>query len=122
MCIFLSAGVVDKVQAELLQEYPADTPVAACYHLTWKDERIYRGQLKDLARLVHDNGLTLTTLLVVGEAIDNRRGLSRLYDKSFTHLFRQSAPEGSTPPPAPHDEPRRHTYDAPADTSATPHD
>ena len=74
MCIFLSAGVVDKVQAELLQEYPADTPVAACYHLTWKDERIYRGQLKDLARLVHDNGLTLTTLLVVGEAIDNRRG------------------------------------------------
>lgn len=122
MCIFLSAGVVDKVQAELLQEYPADTPVAACYHLTWKDERIYRGQLKDLARLVHDNGLTLTTLLVVGEAIDNRRGLSRLYDKSFTHLFRQGAPEGSTPPPAPHDEPRRHTYDAPADTPATPHD
>ena len=55
MCIFLSAGIVDDVQAQLLEHYPEDTPVAACYHLTWPDERIYRGQLKDLAKLVHDN-------------------------------------------------------------------
>ena len=89
MCIFLSAAIVDDVQKELLQEYPEDTPVAACYHLTWPDQRIYRGQLKDLAKIVHDNGLMLTTMLVVGEAIDNRQGLSALYDKHFTHLFRQ---------------------------------
>ena len=89
MCIFLSAAIVDDVQKELLQEYPADTPVAACYHLTWPDQRIYRGQLKDLARIVHDNHLTLTTMLVIGEAIDNRHGLSELYNKHFTHLFRK---------------------------------
>ena len=89
MCIFLSAAIVDDVQRELLQEYPEDTPVAACYHLTWPDQRIYRGQLKDLAKIVHDNHLTLTTMLVVGEAIDNRAGLSELYNKHFTHLFRQ---------------------------------
>ena len=89
MCIFLSAAIVDDVQRELLTEYPEDTPVAACYHLTWPDQKIYRGQLKDLARIVHDNNLTLTTMIVVGEAIDNRRGLSALYDKHFTHLFRQ---------------------------------
>ena len=89
MCIFLSAAIVDDVQRELLQEYPEDTPVAACYHLTWPDQRIYRGVLKDLARIVHDNHLTLTTMLVVGEAIDNRQGLSELYSKHFTHLFRQ---------------------------------
>ncbi|MBQ9189977.1 MAG: precorrin-4 C(11)-methyltransferase [Bacteroidaceae bacterium] len=89
MCIFLSAAIVDDVQRELLQEYPEDTPVAACYHLTWPDQRIYRGQLKDLASIVHDNNLTLTTMLVVGEAIDNRTGLSELYNRHFTHLFRQ---------------------------------
>jgi precorrin-4 C11-methyltransferase len=89
MCIFLSAAIVDKVQQELLQEYPEDTPVAACYHLTWPDQKIYRGKLKDLANIVHDNHLTLTTMLVVGDAIDNRQGLSELYNKHFTHLFRK---------------------------------
>ena len=89
MCIFLSAAIVDDVQRELLQEYPEDTPVAACYHLTWPDQKIYRGKLKDLAKIVHDNKLTLTTMLVVGEAIDNRKGLSELYSKHFTHLFRK---------------------------------
>lgn len=89
MCIFLSAAIADDVQAQLLQEYPEDTPVAACYHLTWKDQRIYRGRLKDLARIVKENGLTLTTMLVVGEAIDNRHGLSELYNEHFTHLFRK---------------------------------
>ena len=93
MCIFLSAAIVDDVQRELLMEYPEDTPVAACYHLTWPDQKIYRGVLKDLAKIVHNNHLTLTTMLVVGEAIDNRTGLSELYSKYFTHLFRQG--EGS---------------------------
>ena len=89
MCIYLSAAIAEEVQAELLQEYPPETPVAACYKLTWKEEKIYRGQLKDLAALVRDNHLTLTTLLVVGDAIGNREGLSRLYADEFKHLFRK---------------------------------
>ena len=92
MCIFLSAAIVDDVQRELLQEYPADTPVAACYHLTWPDQKIYRGQLKNLAKIIHDNHLTLTTMIVVGEAIGNREGLSELYNKHFTHLYRKGDP------------------------------
>lgn len=88
MCIFLSAAIVDDVQAQLLEHYPADTPVAACYHLTWPDQRIVRGVLRDLAHIVHDNEFTLTTMLVVGEAIDNRCGQSELYNKHFTHMFR----------------------------------
>ncbi|WP_455674105.1 precorrin-4 C(11)-methyltransferase [Phocaeicola sp.] len=89
MCIYLSAGIAEQVQAELLQAYPPETPVAACYKLTWKEEQIYRGELKDLAKIVRENNLTLTTLLVVGEAIDNRKGLSRLYAHEFKHLFRK---------------------------------
>lgn len=90
MCLFLSAGIADQVQKELLEGgYPPETPVAACYKLTWKEQRIYRGQLKDLARILKDNNLKLTTMIVVGEAIDNRKGQSKLYDGSFTHLFRK---------------------------------
>lgn len=88
MCIFLSAGIVEQVQEALLQAYPPSTPVAACYKLTWKDERIYRGELRNLSKIVRENHLTLTTLLVVGEAIGNRKGLSRLYADEFKHLFR----------------------------------
>ncbi|ADV44183.1 precorrin-4 C(11)-methyltransferase [Bacteroides helcogenes] len=89
MCIFLSAGIAQQVQEELLQEYPENTPVAVCYHLTWKDERIFRGELKDLAKIIKENKLTLTTMIVVGEAIGNREGLSRLYAHEFKHLFRK---------------------------------
>ena len=88
MCIYLSAGIAEDVQAELLQAYPPETPVAACYKLTWKEECIYRGELRDLAKIVRENKLTLTTLLVVGDAIGNREGLSRLYAHEFKHLFR----------------------------------
>lgn len=90
MCIFLSASIVEQVQQELLEGgYAPETPVAACYKLTWKDQRIFRGQLKDLVQLVKGNKLTLTTMIVVGDAIDNREGLSKLYDGHFTHLFRK---------------------------------
>ncbi len=88
MCIFLSVSIVEQVQRELLEHYPPTTPVAVCYKLTWKDERIFRGCLQDLVSLVKDNKLTLTTMIVVGEAIDNREGLSRLYHPQFHHLFR----------------------------------
>ena len=96
MCIFLSAALVDDVQAQLLQEYPPKTPVAVCHHLTWRDQKIWRGQLSHLVNLVKDNNLTLTTMIVVGEAVGNITPLSplhshrsKLYDKNFTHLYRQ---------------------------------
>lgn len=90
MCIFLSASLAEQVQSELLEGgYPPETPIACCYKLTWKDQKIYRGQLKDLASIMKKNRLTLTTMIVVGEAIDNREGLSKLYDGNFTHLFRK---------------------------------
>lgn len=89
MCIFLSASIADKVQEELLTHYSPETPVAVCYKLTWKEQKIYRGNLKDLAKIVADNKLTLTTLIVVGDAIDNRKGLSHLYATDFKHIFRK---------------------------------
>ncbi len=89
MCIFLSASIVDQIERDLLEHYPPTTPIAACYKLTWRDEKIYRGELQNLAKIVKGNNLKLTTMIVVGDAIDNREGLSRLYDDKFKHLFRK---------------------------------
>ena len=89
MCIYLSASIAAKVQAELLEAYPPETPVAVCHKLTWKEQKIVRGRLDRLAGIVAENRFTLTTLIVVGEAIDNRQGLSRLYDAGFTHMYRK---------------------------------
>jgi len=94
MCIFLSASIAEEVQRELLECYPPETPVAACYHLTWKDEKIFRGELRNLAAIMKENNLTLTTMIVVGEAIGNREGLSKLYSSHFTHLFRGTKGRG----------------------------
>ena len=69
--------------------YPPETPVAVCYKLTWSDEKIYRCTLDTLAQTVEDNQLTMTTLIVVGKAIDNRSGESKLYNRKFAHAFRK---------------------------------
>lgn len=89
MCIYLSASIADKVQQDLLEHYPPETPVAVCYKLTWKEEKVYRSTLEKLAQTVKENKLTMTTMIVVGKAIDNRSGFSKLYDKQFTHAFRK---------------------------------
>lgn len=88
MCIFLSVGIAAKVQDQLLEHFDADTPVAVLYRLTWKDEAIYQGELKDLAKIVKQSKKTRTVLIVVGKAIGARKNRSQLYSDEWTHIFR----------------------------------
>lgn len=89
ICLYLSVTLVDKLQSDLLEGYPENTPVAVCHKLTWKEEKIWRGELKDLAKIVKENKLSLTVMIVVGEAIGNRKNRSLLYDPKFTHGCRK---------------------------------
>lgn len=88
MCIFLSATIAKSVQAQLMEHYAAETPVAVLYRVTWKDERVFTGQLKDLAQIIRENKLTLTTLVIVGDAIGARKNRSHLYSPEWKHTFR----------------------------------
>ncbi len=88
MCIFLSATIAKDVQAQLLEHYPEDTPVAILYRVTWKDEKVFTGQLKDLAKIIRDSKYTLTVLIIVGAAIGARKNRSHLYSPSYKHTFR----------------------------------
>jgi len=88
MCIFLSATIAKKVQAQLLVHYPPETPVAVLYRVTWKDEKVFTGELKDLAAIIRSNKLTRTALIIVGTAIGARKNRSHLYNPTWRHIFR----------------------------------
>ncbi|WP_299243197.1 precorrin-4 C(11)-methyltransferase [uncultured Aquimarina sp.] len=88
MCIFLSAGIAKKVEAQLLEHFDADTPVAVMYRISWKDEEIFQGKLEDLAEIVKKSKKTRTVLIVVGHAIGARKNRSQLYSPEWKHIFR----------------------------------
>lgn len=91
MCVFLSAKTAGGIQKRLLEHYDPETPVAILYRVTWKDEKIWRGKLKNLAETVRKNKLTRTVLIVVGDALKKTGTRSRLYHPEWKHLFRANA-------------------------------
>ena len=92
MVIFLSIGLVDKVQAALLQgAYTAATPAAVVYKATWPEQKIVRCTVGNLAESVHAAGITKTALIVVGDFLAAQYDRSKLYDPAFTTGFRKGA-------------------------------
>jgi len=89
MLIFLSVGMIDKVVSELLHGYPEDTPVAVVEKVTWPQERIIRGQLKDISKKVKDAGIEKTAVIAVGDFMRGLKKASRLYDRDFSHGYRR---------------------------------
>ncbi|MFN3478843.1 MAG: precorrin-4 C(11)-methyltransferase, partial [Thermodesulfovibrionales bacterium] len=69
MVIFLSAGLIDTVQDELLQAYPEDTPFVVIERATWPEQRVFHGRLRELAAIVKKVGIKRTALIYVGEAL-----------------------------------------------------
>jgi precorrin-4/cobalt-precorrin-4 C11-methyltransferase len=89
MLIFLSVGMIDEVVSELLRGYPEDTPVAVVEKVTWPEERIIRGTLKDITEKVNDAGIEKTAVIAVGDFMRGLKKASRLYDKDFSHGYRR---------------------------------
>ncbi|MBI4838488.1 MAG: precorrin-4 C(11)-methyltransferase [Nitrospirae bacterium] len=92
MVIFLSVGMIEKVRDELLKGYPGNTPVAVIERVSWHDERIIRGALKDIAEMVKNAGIVKTALIYIGESLKAPDGQlkkeSKLYNKDFKHGYR----------------------------------
>lgn len=102
LCLYLSARHVEEVQAELLRHYPADTPVAIGYRVSWPDQQITVVPLADMARVSRERSLIRTTLYVVSAALAApQQARSRLYSASHRHLFRGGAPEDDARPHQP---------------------
>ena len=97
LILFLSIAHMTRVVKELIEGgYPPETPVAAVYRVSWPDEAILRGTLKDIRKQVRDAKWSRQALILVGPAIaelsaDGRR--SRLYSGDYSHLFRKAGPK-----------------------------
>ncbi|MEY3964016.1 MAG: precorrin-4 C(11)-methyltransferase [Cyanobacteriota bacterium] len=92
LCLYLSARHVEEVQAELLRHYPAETPVAIGYRVSWPDQWIQVVPLSEIARVSQERDLIRTTLYVVSPALAAPGAArSRLYSASHHHLFRGGA-------------------------------
>lgn len=90
MVIFLSAGLLDGVQAELLKgAYTAETPAALVYKATWPEERVLRCPLGKLAETGRAHNISNTALVLVGDFLGDRYQRSKLYDPAFTTGFRE---------------------------------
>ena len=96
MVIFLSIGLVDKVQQALLESggYRPDTPAAVVYKATWPEQKVVRCTVSTLAEETRKNGITKTALIVVGDFLGENYERSKLYDPAFTTEFRQGTEAG----------------------------
>ena len=93
MVLFLSTSLAVEVQRELIEGgYAPDTPAAIVFKATWPDQRIYRCTVGTLADTVRDNGLTKTSLIVIGGFLGDSYERSKLYDPGFTTEFRRAEP------------------------------
>lgn len=89
MAIFLSISMIDKVVAKLREGYGRNVPIAVVERATWEDQRILIGTLDDIADKVREANITKCAQILVGDFIDCEYNKSLLYDKTFTHMFRQ---------------------------------
>ena len=91
MVLFLSTSLTEGLQKDLLEGgYAPDTPVAIVYKATWPDERIFRCTVDTLHKTVTENGLTKTSLIIVGHVMGDKYLRSLLYHPGFTTEFREA--------------------------------
>ena len=86
MVLFLSAGLAEQVQQELLSGgYAPETPVAVVYKATWPEERILRTRLDGLAEAMGSAGIMKTALIIISRALQGGAPCepSRLYSPDF---------------------------------------
>lgn len=91
MAIFLSVNQIDEVVKSLLRGgYNLNTPCAVVYKATWEDEKIIKGRLETIANLVKEQGVDRWAQILVGDFLDTDYEQSKLYDKTFQHMFREA--------------------------------
>ena len=91
MVLFLSTKLTEKLQSELLAGgYAGSTPVAVVYKATWPEEKIFRCTVDTLHKTVTENGLTKTSLIIVGNCMGDRYLRSMLYHPTFTTEYREA--------------------------------
>lgn len=93
MAIFLSVQAIERVVEKLIAGYGENTPVAVVYKATWPDEKIIRGTLKDIVQKVKEQSIDRFAQILVGNFLGDTYEMSKLYDSSFSHMYRSGKNE-----------------------------
>lgn len=92
MAIYLSAGLLDEVQNELIAGgYSESTPVAIVYKATWPEEKIIYTTVGEFVKDAKEADIKNTALILVGDVIKNSDyEKSKLYSADFSTMYREA--------------------------------
>ena len=97
MVVFLSAGMLEGLSAELLMgAYTPDTPAALVYKATWPEEKVVHCTVGTLAQAGRDHHISKTALVLVGDFLSHQYQRSLLYHPGFSTEYRTG--DGSAEP------------------------
>ncbi len=92
LCLYLAARHVETAQAQLLQHYPPETPVAICFRVGWVEEQIWVVPLSEMVLVTTRENLVRTTMYIISPALaqaeKGTQTRSKLYHPQHQHLFR----------------------------------
>lgn len=93
MVIFLSTGMLDKLQTELtVGGYGEETPSAIVYKASWPEEKVLHCRIGTLAQTAREAGIDRTALILVGDFLGSSYSRSQLYHPCFSHGCRKADP------------------------------
>jgi precorrin-4/cobalt-precorrin-4 C11-methyltransferase len=91
MVIFLSAGMLEKLQKELISGgYGADEPAAIVYKASWPDEKVFRCTVGTIAETAAANNIKNVALITVGGFLGTAYERSELDNPTFETGFRKA--------------------------------
>jgi len=85
LVIFLSINLIEKVQKELLEGYSLDTPVVIIKRVTWSDEEIFFTDINNMVKVVKENNIKKTALILVGKVFDKKLKTNKYFKKSYLY-------------------------------------
>ena len=91
MVIFLSAGMLEKLQKELISGgYGADEPAAIVYKASWPDEKVLHCTVGTIAETAAANNVKNLALITVGGFLGSAYERSELYNPTFETGYRKA--------------------------------
>lgn len=92
MVVFLTSTMLDELSKRLIEGgYAPDSPAAIVYKATWPDQKVIRTTVENIGKAAAENGINKMALIMVGGFLGDKYERSKLYDPSFTHLFREAS-------------------------------
>ncbi len=92
--IYLSISLIDEVAEILRAAYGENAACAVAFRVSQPEEKIMHTTLNELSNVVKEQEITHQALIIVGKVLDISTDTlickSKLYDKNFSHGFRDS--------------------------------